>query len=85
MSARTHPVQTIAELRAERHARTFTQSQIPHCPHVQRLSEQGFNPHQIAMQTRRPIIDVRLILAGIEEAKARAEKEARKAAHRRRA
>ena len=60
--------QSLAELRAERHARTFTPQQIPYCPHVHRLSADGFNAHQIAMLTRRPIIDIRLILAGIEEA-----------------
>lgn len=60
--------QSLAELRAERHARTFTPTQIPYCPHVHRLSEEGYNPHQIAHLTRRPIIDIRLILAGIEQA-----------------
>ena len=60
--------QSLADARAERHARTFTPTQIPYCPHVHRLSGEGWNVHQIAMLTRRPIIDIRLILAGIEEA-----------------
>ena len=71
--SRTSAVQSLAEARAERHAQTFAAKEVPHCPHVQRLSEEGFNIHQIAMMTRRPVIDVRLILAGIEQAALKAE------------
>ena len=60
--------QSLADARAERHARTFTPTLVPYCPHVHRLLGEGYNPHQIAHLTRRPIIDIRLILAGIEEA-----------------
>jgi hypothetical protein len=67
------PVQSLAEARAERHARTFAAKEVPHCPHVQRLSEEGWNVQQIAMLTRKPVIDIRLILAGIEQAALKAE------------
>lgn len=66
MPARTHPWMSRADRMAERHAQTFTTEQIPYCPVVHRLRDEGFNAHQIAMQTRRPMIDVRLILAAIE-------------------
>ena len=66
--ARTSEMQSLADRRAERHAVTFAAEQVPYCPHVHRLSGEGWNVHQIAMMTRRPIIDIRLILAGIEEA-----------------
>jgi hypothetical protein len=56
---------TRADLLAERHARTFTADQLPYCEHVHRLKLEGYNAHQIASLTRRPMIDVRLILAGI--------------------
>ncbi len=66
MGARIHPLQSRAEAMAERHARTFAASDLPYCPLVHRLRDEGFNAHQIVMQTRRPMIDVRLILAAIE-------------------
>lgn len=65
MTARTSPLMSRADLRAERHARTFAASEVPYCAHVARLSGEGYNAHQIAMLTRRPVIDIRLILAGI--------------------
>lgn len=70
--------QTVAEARAERHAQTFAPKQLPYCEHVHRLSLEGWNPQQIAMMTRRPVIDIRLILAGIEQTKLKAERDARK-------
>ena len=77
--------QTAAERRAEMHARSFTPSQMPHDPHVTRLASEGFNIHQIAMLTRRPIIDIRLILAGVEQAALKAEGATRVRRRRRRA
>jgi hypothetical protein len=62
------PIQTVADLRAERHARTFTAQQVTLDPHVARLAAQGYNAHQIAMLARVPLIDVRLMLAVIEQA-----------------
>lgn len=66
MPARTSPWMSHADRMAERHAQTFTAEQIPYCPVVHRLRDEGYNAHQIVMQTRRPMIDVRLILAAIE-------------------
>ncbi len=61
---RTHPLQSPAEARAERHARTFTASQLPAPdPRVARLSAEGYLPRQIAMILRMPVSDVRLMLA----------------------
>jgi hypothetical protein len=73
MSARTTPLATKADLRAERHARTFAASQRPYCAHVHRLKLEGYNAHQIAHLTRTPMIDVRLILASIDYGDERAE------------
>ena len=83
--SRLVPVQSLAEARAERHARTFAAKEVPFCPHVQRLSEEGFNIHQIAMMTRRPIIDIRLILSGIEREAIKAQQTVRIRRRRRRA
>jgi hypothetical protein len=61
---RTRPLQTPAELRAERHARTFMPRQLPPAdPRVLRLSAEGFLPKQIAMILQVPLLDVRLQLA----------------------
>jgi hypothetical protein len=61
---RTRPLQTAADLRAERHARTFTASQLPPAdPRVLRLSAEGYVPVQIASMLRMPVADVRLMLA----------------------
>lgn len=58
-------VQSRAEARAHRHAKTFMASQLPPSdPHVFRLADEGYVPLQIAMIARLPIIDVRLMLAG---------------------
>ena len=62
------PIQTVADARAERHARTFTAQQVTLDPHVAQLAGQGYNAHQIAMLARVPLIDVRLMLAVIERA-----------------
>lgn len=70
--------QTVAEARAERHARTFVEKQLPYDEHIHRLWLEGWNPQQIAMMTRKPLIDIRLILAGIEQTKLKAERDARK-------
>jgi hypothetical protein len=61
---RTRPLQTAAELRAERHARTFTPRQLPPPdPRVARLAAEGYVPVQIASILRMPVADVRLMLA----------------------
>ena len=61
---RTRPLQTPAELRAERHARTFVGKQRPAVdPRVLRLSAEGYVPVQIASMLRMPVADVRLMLA----------------------
>jgi hypothetical protein len=61
---RTRPLQTAAELRAERHARTFLPRQLPPPdPRVLRLSAEGYVALQIASMLRMPAIDVRLMLA----------------------
>jgi len=61
---RTRPLQTAAELRAERHARTFTASQLPPAdPRVLRLKAEGYVPVQIAMILKIPVSEVRLQLA----------------------
>lgn len=62
------PIQSVADARAERHARTFTAQQVTLDPHVAQLAGQGYNAHQIAMLARAPLIDVRLMLAVIERA-----------------
>jgi len=58
------PVQSLADLRAERHAKTFAREQLPAVdPQVLRLAAQGYVPLQIASLLRMPAIDVRLMLA----------------------
>jgi hypothetical protein len=53
-----------AEARAERHARTFVESQRPKPdPQVLRLKAEGYLPVQIASILAIPLIDVRLMLA----------------------
>jgi len=55
---------TAAELRAERHARTFTASQLPPAdPRVLRLKADGWLAPQIAMILKIPVSEVRLQLA----------------------
>ena len=66
MPAYQDPSQRKAEARAERHARAFAESQPPVDPQVLRLAADGYNLHQIAMLTRIPMIDVRMMLAGKE-------------------
>jgi hypothetical protein len=65
MSARVHPLQTPADLRAERHARALSQSQTADRPDPQvlRLAAAGYVPLQIASLLRLPVLDVRLMLA----------------------
>jgi hypothetical protein len=64
MPARTNPLQSRADLRAERHARTFTREQLPAAdPQVERLMREGYVPLQIASMLGMPLIDVRLQLA----------------------
>ena len=53
-----------AEARAERHARTFVESQRPPVnPQVLRLKTEGYLPVQIASILAIPLIDVRMMLA----------------------
>jgi hypothetical protein len=60
---RTRPLQTAAEARAERHARTFTASQLPAPdPRVARLAADGYLAVQIASMLRMPVADVHLSL-----------------------
>ena len=66
MSARTTPLQTPADLRAERHARALSQTQTAAPqpdPQVLRLSAQGYVPVQIASMLRMSVADVKLMLA----------------------
>jgi hypothetical protein len=57
-------MQSLADARAERHARTFARSQKPRIdPRVVSLAEEGYNALQIASLLRLPAIDVRLMLA----------------------
>jgi hypothetical protein len=61
---RTRPLQTAAELRAERHAQTFVGKQRPAVdPRVVQLEAEGYMPVQIASILRMPVADVRLQLA----------------------
>jgi hypothetical protein len=61
---RTRPLQTAAELRAERHARTFLPRQLPPAdPRVAQLAAEGYVPVQIASMLRMPLSEVRLQLA----------------------
>jgi hypothetical protein len=61
---RTNPLQSRADLRAERHARTFAREQLPTVdPQVLRLAAAGYVPLQIASLLRMPLSDVRLMLA----------------------
>jgi hypothetical protein len=63
--SRTTPLQTAADLRAERHARALSQSQTAARPDPQvlRLSAQGYVPVQIASMLRMPLSDVKQMLA----------------------
>jgi hypothetical protein len=55
---------TAAELRAERHARTFTPRQLPAVDQrVVLLAAQKYNALQIASLLRVPVMDVRLSLS----------------------
>ena len=64
MPARIDPVQTPADRRADRHARTFTASQLPSVdPQVLRFSAQGYVPLQIASMLKMPVSDVKLMLS----------------------
>ena len=61
---RTRPLQTAADLRAERHARTFLPRQLPPPdPRVARLAAEGYVALQIASMLRMPLSEVRLQLA----------------------
>jgi hypothetical protein len=61
---RITPLATKADLRAERHARTFARTQLPAVdPQVLRLAAAGYVPLQIASLLRLPVSDVRLMLA----------------------
>jgi hypothetical protein len=61
---RTTEMQSRADQRAERHARTFMRTQKPKIdPRVSELAAQGYNALQIASLLRLPAIDVRLMLA----------------------
>jgi hypothetical protein len=61
---RTTPLRSEADLRAERHARTFLPRQLPPPdPRVARLAAEGYVPVQIASMLRMPVADVRLQLA----------------------
>jgi hypothetical protein len=61
---RTRPLQTPADLRAERHARTFLPRQLPPPdPRVAQLAAEGWFPQQIAMKLEMPVSEVRLQLA----------------------
>jgi hypothetical protein len=61
---RTRPLQTPADLRAERHARTFVGKQRPAVdPRVAQLAAEGWFPQQIAMKLEMPVSEVRLQLA----------------------
>jgi hypothetical protein len=61
---RTTEMQSRADQRAERHAQTFAQSQLPKPdPRVSELAAEGYNALQIASLLRLPAIDVRLMLA----------------------
>ena len=63
--SRTTPLQTAADLRAERHARALSQTQTAARPDPQvlRLSAQGYVPVQIASMLRMSVADVKLMLA----------------------
>jgi hypothetical protein len=64
--SRTTPLQTPADLRAERHARALSQTQTAAPqpdPQVLRLSAQGYVPVQIASMLRMPLSDVKQMLA----------------------
>lgn len=60
---RTTEMQSRADQRAERHARTFMPRQAPRCPQVEALMAQGYLAQQIASILHRPLIDVRLAMA----------------------
>lgn len=60
---RTNPLQSRADQRAERHARTFAREQLPQRDHqVERLMREGYNMHQIATLTGKSMIDVRIAM-----------------------
>ena len=63
MPAQTRAWQSLADLRAERHAKTFTPKQAPRDPQVEALMAEGYNLRQIASMLNKPVIDVRLAMA----------------------
>jgi hypothetical protein len=64
MPTNIRPWHCPAELRAERHARTFLPRQIPPAdPRVLRLKADGWLAPQIAMILKIPVSEVRLQLA----------------------
>jgi hypothetical protein len=64
MGARIDALQSEPERRAERHARTFTERQLPPPDErVRSLMAQGYVPLQIASMLGMPPIDVRLQIA----------------------
>lgn len=67
MPARATPLQSLADLRAERHAKTFMPKQAPRDPEVERLMAEGYVAQQIAAILKRPLIDVRLAMAVAKE------------------
>ena len=70
---RTTEMQSLADRRAERHARAFVAEQRPsRDAQVERLMAEGYLARQIASILNRPVIDVRLAIAVIEKEKTRA-------------
>ena len=64
MGVRINPLMSVADLRAERHARTFVPKQLP--PIDQRVLDcaaQGYVPLQIASILEMSVSDVKLMLA----------------------
>lgn len=73
MGVRVNPLQSKAEKRAERHARTFAREQLPaHDPQVERLMREGYVAQQIASILNKPVIDVRLAMAVARKEKSHA-------------
>lgn len=66
--AKTSRPYSLADLRAERHARSFAKTQQPAIdPQIQRLMAEGYVAQQIAMILRKPVSDVRLAMAIIRK------------------
>lgn len=64
MGVRINPLMSMADLRAERHARAFMPKQLP--PIDRRVTDyaaQGYVPLQIASILKMPVSDVKLMLA----------------------